>query len=568
MSKPALTLLRQWDRLVERDGVMYRRVFCPDGAEEYFQALLPASLKSEVLTQLHQEHGHQGVGRTLELARKRCYWPGMSSDVAKWCLECVRCQVAKDTRPPARSFMGHLLASRPNEVLAVDFTSLEPSSSGVEDVLVMTDVFSKYSLAIPTHDQRASTVARVLVNEWFYKFGVPARIHSDQGRCFEATLIQQLCKLYGIEKSRTTPYHPAGNGQCERFNRTLCNLLRTLPVSRKRDWVAHLPQLLFCYNTTPHSSTGESPYFLLFGQEPRLPLDFLLGTVPDPVEGTVHSWIEEHHARLRTAFQGAKDHLQAAAAKRKEAHDSQVSDMPLGVGTLVYFRDLSTRGCHKIQDRWSSEVYEIIRAPPANGAVYTIAPVTDRTKTRQVHRCYLKARLGGQAQADPPITSPPGAEAIDRLEDELDADLALLPLVPPVGNLGCMGPNSGPADSTPPLERGEGTAGTEGAADYIPSAASPDDHAGRAAVVPGVEDMSLVDTPEPVVSETVLRRSSRPTAGRHSNIHHLPQAVGQRATGSSSLVTGLVGDDPNRSVGQCIVGAPIEKLGVDCGKTH
>ena len=139
----------------------------------------------------------------------------------------------------------------------------------------------------------------------FYKFGVPGRIHSDQGRNFEASLIQQLCDLYGIRKSRTTPYHPAGNGQCERFNRTLHNLLRTLPAFRKADWADYLPQMLFCYNTTPHQATGESPYYLLFGQEPRLPVDFLLGRIPDPIADSVNVWVTEHQTRLQVAFEGA-----------------------------------------------------------------------------------------------------------------------------------------------------------------------------------------------------------------------------------------------------------------------
>ncbi|RXN39397.1 Transposon Ty3-I Gag-Pol poly [Labeo rohita] len=160
LSKGSLTVLRQWDRLVEREGVLYRRIFRPDGREEIFQVLLPSVLREEILRWLHQEHGHQGIERTTELVRQRCYRPGMTGEVARWCRECERCQSAKDLQPVASSFMGHLLASRPNEILAVDFTVLEPSSSGLENVLVMTDVFTKYTLAVPTRDQRAETVAR------------------------------------------------------------------------------------------------------------------------------------------------------------------------------------------------------------------------------------------------------------------------------------------------------------------------------------------------------------------------------------------------------------------------
>ena len=96
-----------------------------------------------------------------------------------------------------------------------------------ENFLVITDVFTKFIQAIPTRDQRATTVAKVLQREWFVRYGVPRRIHSDQGRNFESGLIQELCELYSIEKSHTTPYHPHGNAQCERFNSTVHGLLRS-----------------------------------------------------------------------------------------------------------------------------------------------------------------------------------------------------------------------------------------------------------------------------------------------------------------------------------------------------
>jgi transposase InsO family protein len=108
--------------------------------------------------------------------------------------------------------MGHILATRPLEIVAMDFTTVGRSADGKENVLIITDVFTKYTIAIPTPDQKATTVARALVTTWFQRFGVPERLHSDRGRDFEAAIIRQLCELYGIEKSRMTPYHPQGNG--------------------------------------------------------------------------------------------------------------------------------------------------------------------------------------------------------------------------------------------------------------------------------------------------------------------------------------------------------------------
>lgn len=273
------------------------------------------------------------------------------------------------------------------EILAIDFTVLEKRSSGIENVLVLTNVFTKFTQAIPTSDQRAATVARALIKEWIVRFGVPRRIHSDQGQNFEGKVIQELCKIYDITKSRTSPYHPEGNGQCERFNRTMHDRLRTLSPERKRRWPEFLPELVFAYNCTPHSNTGYSPYYLFFGREPTLPVDQMLGSVSQ-VEGECSEGITEHQERLEKAFRLASVKTEKETLRRQARSNLKAIDTSLPVGVTVYLRN-RVKGRNKMQDVWDATPHKVIRRlDPGN--TYVVVPLVtlpgEEESRKTVHR--------------------------------------------------------------------------------------------------------------------------------------------------------------------------------------
>lgn len=251
-----LLLLREWTKLELIDGVLYRTRRDNDALS--YQLVLPKELRPIVLKSLHDNMGHLGIERTLDLVRARFYWPKMAVDVeweVKTCGRCIRRKALPDKSTP----LVNITTSRPLKLLCMDFLSLEPHSSNTKDILVFTNHFTKFAVAIPTPNQKARTVAKCLWDSFIVYYGIPERIHTDQGPDFESKLIKELCEVAGIQKSRTTPYHPRGN-PVERFNRTLLSMLGTLEEKQKSKWKDFVKPLVHAYNCTKNEVTGYAPY--------------------------------------------------------------------------------------------------------------------------------------------------------------------------------------------------------------------------------------------------------------------------------------------------------------------
>lgn len=239
-------LMKEWDKLKLKDSVLYR-VSKPPNKSARQQLILPQEFRERVFQSLHDQSGHLGFEKTYGLIKDRFYWPRMKSQIDKYCKDCLRC-IQRKTLPKRAAEMLHLQSEGPMDLVCIDFLTIEPDSKNISNVLVVTDHYTRYAQAFPTKDQKASTIAKVLWEQYFIHYGLPKRVHSDQGRDFESRLIHELLSMLGIKKTRTTPYHPQGDAQPERFNRTLLDMLGTLETSDKQQWSRHLSHLVHAYN--------------------------------------------------------------------------------------------------------------------------------------------------------------------------------------------------------------------------------------------------------------------------------------------------------------------------------
>ena len=151
----------------------------------------------------------------------------------------------------------------------------------MRNVLIMQDHFSKHVVAYVVKDQKARNAAETLRSGYFGLFGAPAYLLSDKGKSFTVMVVEDLFKLYGVKKLKTSSYHAQTNGQVEHMNQTLIHLIGKLDEDKKACWSGHLLELLMAYNSTCSAVTGYSPHFLLFGRRPRIPVDYLFPTLWD-----------------------------------------------------------------------------------------------------------------------------------------------------------------------------------------------------------------------------------------------------------------------------------------------
>ena len=238
---------------------------------------------------------------------------------------CLHCQAFEGEVPRAPLCLTQVFT--PLELVHINYTSIESmmelnKPSMVKNVLVMTDHFTRYALAVVTKDQTAKTVAKVFYKHFIAVFGAPAKLLSNRGANFTSALVYELCSAFGIQKCRTTAYHAQCNGQVEHFHQTLFCVIGKLSHDKKPQWEQHLLELLQAYNSTWSVVTSYSPHYLMFGRRPCLPVDYYFLTVSAYKHSRhVPAYVTEVWRCFKEAYTEAHLQTNCKAEKRKRYYD-------------------------------------------------------------------------------------------------------------------------------------------------------------------------------------------------------------------------------------------------------
>ena len=449
------------------DGLLYCHFCRTSTLPTKTQLIIPDSMKDTMLQQLHDQAGHLGISKTTEKVKARFYWPGYEQDIQNWISSCQQCQKRNPPQPAPRAPLGTIKTSHPFEKLSWDIMGPLPTSSkGYQYILVVTDLFSKWVEAFPLHATDSETLARILVDEIVCRYGVPVYLHSDQGANLNSQVILNLYKQLGINHTRTTAYHPQGNGQVERFNCTLESMLSKVVNENQKDWDIHLPKALFAYRTTIHDSTGYSPFHVNFGRSPSLPIDIMLGQfLSSDEEKEVAEYVKEVALSLKDAYEKVRHNIEEAHKANKRRYDDKESGDRFSIGDLVWLHvpAIKQGRTKKFSNLWRGPYTVIDKTSNVNYKIQLV----DANKPLIVHRNRLKLCYGKPPwkttskleRATPPkekqstqCRTPTRGALIDRTFAEV---VATPPTVHPAGytSTNDIGENSRPQRNRRPPDR-------------------------------------------------------------------------------------------------------------------
>ncbi|XP_076449483.1 uncharacterized protein LOC143285918 [Babylonia areolata] len=346
----------------KRKKLLYRVYSGPTGS--YSQLVVPKSLRDEVMHLAHDSAmaGHMAAKKTRERVSQSFYWPGMCSDIRRYCSSCDQCQRTTSRGLIKKAPLEKMpLLDEPFRRVAEDLVGpITPASErGYRYILVMVDYATRYPEAVPL--KSIKTVAEALFDMWS-RLGIPAEVLSDQGTQFVSNIMKEVQRLLSVQGISTTPYHAQCNGLVERFNATLKSMLKRLCLEKPKTWDRYLPAILFAYREVPQESTGFAPFELLYGRTVRGPVHVLqLWTkeVEDEEVKTASQYVVDLRNKIEETCEIARQSLAEAAQVHKKAFDKKAVQRSLKIGDKVLL--LLPEKKNKLQMSWKGPYLVIVK---------------------------------------------------------------------------------------------------------------------------------------------------------------------------------------------------------------
>ena len=341
--------------LFKDDQVIYRRWLTTDGTQRS-QLVTPQGIRKEIFRMAHEENsgGHLGARRMTAKIKRRYFWPGMTTDIKQWVLSCDEC-ASRSCYNLKKNPMQKYRVGAPMERVAMDVMGPLPrTTQGNKYILVIGDYFTKWIEAFPIPNQEATTIAEIFTTQFVARYGAPLEVHSDQGRNFESELMKNVCRILGINKTRTTAFRPQSDGFIERFNHTLQQMISLFVNEQQTNWDQVLPLAVAAYRGTPQETTGQSPNMLMLGREVNMPVDLIAGPPPGEESSEATEYGSHLREKLEKIFHLVRQKSGREMERQKKQYDRGKVNKQYQAGDLVWHA-VKTRKkgkAPKLQRKW------------------------------------------------------------------------------------------------------------------------------------------------------------------------------------------------------------------------
>jgi len=354
------------------------------------QLCVPRRLREGLMIAYHDDNCHIGQERLYNTLKLKYWYPFMYTSTLAYVASCEVCQKTKTSTHRKKAPLKPLEVVEPFGRIQMDFVGPLPvTREGYRHLLVIVDSTSLWVEAFPTKSTTAEEVAQILYKEIIARFGIMRQILTDQGAGFRSKLIGELCRLLKIKQTFSSPYHPAGDGKCERMNQTVIKSLKLI-CDNQTEWVDRIVPVLMSYRASVTAVSGISPYYTLFGRQMNLGIDVVLlnefEKAPD-----VQAYTRDLIPKLKLTHDIVKQNLENSNLRSKANYDKKSEEPAFELGSKVLLHDPTTKKneCPKLKKRWKGPY--MITDKSDNGLLYKLRDCSSGKEVRSyIHSNRLK----------------------------------------------------------------------------------------------------------------------------------------------------------------------------------